>query len=72
MARSSACRRLCQSPSLTGKDKPAGPAPTKSSDTYTPATAVSRAPTLAPPAALAPIFTPAVVNSTVRYLDMDF
>ena len=70
MARPPARRSFCQNPPSTGKDKPAGLAPTEGNDTYTPAPAVFCAPIPAPPAA--PALAPAVVNSTVRYLEADF
>ena len=64
MARPLACRSPCQNAPPTGKDKPTGLVPTEGSDIYTPAPAVSRAPTSAPPAA--PALALAAVNSTVR------
>ena len=71
MARPLACHSLCRNPSPTGKDEPASPTPTESSDTYTPAFAVSCAPTHTAPAALLPVLIPAAVNSTVRYSEAD-
>ena len=73
MARPSTCHSLCRNLSLTGKNEPAGPAPTEGSNTYTPAPAVSRALTPAPapapalPLALAPIDA----DATVRYSEAD-
>ena len=69
MAKPPARRSPCQNPLPTGKDKPAGLAPTEGSDIYTPAPAVSRAPIPALPAALA--LAPANVDSTVRYSEAD-
>ena len=73
MARPPACRSPRRNPPPTGKDEPAGPAPTEGSDTYTPAPAVSRAPTPAPAPAPAPPLASAPVdaNTTVRYLEAD-
>ena len=41
MARPRSCRSLCQNHPLTGKDEPAGAAPTEGSGTPTPTCAVS-------------------------------
>ena len=53
MAKSSACRSPCRNPPPTGKNELAGavprPAPNEASDTSTPAPAVLRVPTPAPP-----------------------
>ena len=70
MAKSFSCRSPCRNPLLTGKDEPAGPAPTKNSDTYTLAPTVSCTPTFVSLAA--PAFAPAAVNSMVRYLEANF
>ena len=69
MARSLACHSSCRNPPFISKDEPASHACTKSSDTYIFAPALSRAPTPAWPAALAPAsaLAPAAVDSTVRY-----
>ena len=67
MARPLARCSPCQNSPPTDKDKPAGPAPIESSDSYTPAPAISRAPTPAPPAA--PALSPSAVNSMVKYLE---
>ena len=69
MARALACRSSRQNPPPTGKDEPAGPAATEGSDTYAPAPAVSRASTLALPAA--PSLASAAVDSMIRYLEAD-
>ena len=73
MARPPARRSPCRNSLPTGKDEPAGPAPTEGSDTYTPTPAVSRALTSAPAPAPAPLFASAPVdaNATVRYSDAD-
>ena len=70
MARPPACRNLCRNPPAIGKDELAGPAPTEGSDTYTPAPAVSHAPTSAP--LTAPTLALAAVDSMIRYLKADF
>ena len=69
MARPLASYSARQNPPPTSNDDSAGLAPTESTDTYTPAPAVSLAPTLAPLAALA--LAPAAVHSTVRYSKAD-
>ena len=73
MARTPAPCSPCRNPPPTGKDELAGPAPTERCDTYTPALAVSRAPTPAPAPAPAPPLASAPVdaNTTVRYLEAD-
>ena len=72
MVRPSACHSSCQNFSPIGENELAGPALTEGSDTYILASAVSRPPTPALQAALAPAFAPAVVNSMVKYLEADF
>ena len=72
MTRPFTCCSLCRNPPLTGKDEPAGPAPTEGSDTYILALAMSCAPILAPPVAPAPALAPAAVNSMVKYSEADF
>ena len=58
---------------MTDKDKPAGPAPTESSDTYTPAPVMSRAATPAPASAPAPplALAPVDADATFRYSEAD-
>ena len=73
MARHPTHRNPCRNPPPTGKDEPAGSAPTEGSNTYTSAPAMSRAliPILPAAPASAPVFAPAVVNSTIRYSKAD-
>ena len=60
------CCSRCQNPFPTGKDELAGPIPSESSDTYTPAPSVSCI--LTPALPLAPPLAPTLaINSTVRY-----
>ena len=73
MARPHACRSPRRNPPPTGKDKPAEPALSEGNDTYTPAPAVSRAPTLAlapAPASLLAL-APVNANAMVRYSETD-
>ena len=71
MARPPTCHNPCRNSPPTGEDKPAGPARTEDSDTYTSALAVSCAPIPAPPATFILALAPAAVDSMVRYLEAD-
>ena len=73
MARPLARRSICRNPLPNGKNELAGPTPTECNDTYTPAPAVSRAPTPVAAFAPSPTLAPAPVNAnaTVKYSEAD-